>query len=268
MTNPLAAPDPWDVVAEGYDDLTAEMMLPFAQIALDSAEPKSDARVLDVAAGPGTLTLPAAARVARVDAVDFSPSMIERLRGHVRDAGLGNVEAQVGDGQRLPFPDNEFDTAFSMFGLMFFPDRAAGFSELFRVLKPGGGAVVSSWAPISESEFMTLMFGAFRAANPDIPQPQANLLSLENPEVFVSELRAAGFHEVTVQPHTVSKAYDSAEALWDRYSRGSAQVHLMRRNCDADTWKRREQLMIDYLNANYRPGQALSTTAWLGSGRK
>lgn len=268
MTNPLAAPDPWDFVAEGYDDLTADVMLPFSQLALDIAELKSDARVLDVAAGPGTLTIPAATRVARVEAVDFAPAMIERLRAHVQAEGLGNVEANVGDGQRLSFADNEFDAAFSMFGLMFFPDRAAGFSELFRVLKPGGVAVVSSWAPVAESSLMTLMFAAYRTGDPSIPEPQANLLSLENPEVFVSELRAAGFGEVTVQPHTISLAYDSADVLWDKYARGSAPVHLMRSRCDADTWQRREQLMIDYLNANYRPGQALSTTAWLGSGRK
>lgn len=268
MTNPLAGPDPWDFVADGYDEVSADVMLPFSQLALDLAEVKPDARIVDVAAGPGTLAIPAAARVARVDAVDFSPPMIERLRRHLRTAGLDNVDARVGDGQALPFGDNEFDAAFSMFGLMFFPDRAAGFAELRRVLKPGGVAVVSSWAPVSDSSFMTLMFGALRAGNPDMPEPQANPASLENPEVFDRELRAAGFDNVTVRPHAVSLAFDSPQALWDSFSRGSAPVQLSRRNLGEDVWRRRERLMMDYLTANYAPGQALSTTAWLGSGSK
>ncbi|MFI6865716.1 class I SAM-dependent methyltransferase [Nocardia sp. NPDC050406] len=268
MTNPLAAPDPWDYVADGYDEVSADIMLPFAQIALDVADPKPDARILDVAAGPGTLTLPAATRVAKVDAVDFSPPMIERLLRHVRAAGLTNVAAQVGDGQALPFADNEFDAAFSMFGLMFFPDRGKGFAELHRVLKPGGVAVVSSWAPVSESSLMTLIFDALRAGNPEMPRPQTNPASLENSDTFDRELRAAGFREASVEPHTISLAFDSADALWDRFARGSAPLQLSRRNLGAEDWTRREQLTLDHLRANYTPGQALSTTAWLGSGTK
>lgn len=268
MSNPLAAPDPWDVVADGYDEVTPDMMLPFAVLALAQADPAADARVLDVAAGPGTLTLPAAALVDRVDAIDFSPAMVDHLRAHTAAAGFDNVAAQVGDGQRLPFADNEFDAAFSMFGLMFFPDRPAGFAELHRVLKPGGTAVVSSWAPASESSFMTLMFDVLRAGNPDMPRPQPNPDSLENPEVFDAELRAAGFTDVTVQAHTISLSYESAAVMWDKFSRGSAPLQVMRQSVDADEWARRDRLMLDHLAANYTPHQALTTTAWLGSGRK
>jgi ubiquinone/menaquinone biosynthesis C-methylase UbiE len=96
------------------------------------------ARVLDVAAGPGTLTFLAAPRVARVSAIDFSPTMIEELRARAGREGVGNVDAQVMDAQALTFADSTFDAAFCLFAFMFFPDRARAFREMLRVLRPGG----------------------------------------------------------------------------------------------------------------------------------
>lgn len=265
--SPLAAAGPWDDVADGYDDVTTEVMRPFAARALEIADLASDAVVVDVAAGPGTLTVPVAGRVARVRAIDFSPLMIERLLAHVAAAGLTNVEAVVGDGQELPYEDSVFDAAFSMFGLMFFPDRPRGFAELARVLRPGGVAVVSSWAPGDESSLMSLMFEAFQAGIPGFPALGRNTFSLENPEVFDAELKAAGFELVSVVPHTAEFVYDSAEQLWDKMTRGNAPLQLMRGGTDAGTWKAQEQSMIEYLAARYTPGTPLATTAWLGSGR-
>jgi len=85
-----------------------------------------------------------------VSAVDFSPAMTERLRARSAAERWQGVTAVVGDGMALPFGNNLFDAAFSMFGLVFFPDRARGFLEMKRVLKPGCPAVISSWVPISQ----------------------------------------------------------------------------------------------------------------------
>jgi len=65
----------------------------------------------------------------------------ENLIGFAREAGL-DVESLVGDGMALPLADGAFDVAFSMFGLMFFPDRPRGFRELRRVLVREGLWVV------------------------------------------------------------------------------------------------------------------------------
>lgn len=77
------------------------------------------------------------------------------------------VFTYVMDGQKLE--NDRFDAAFSMFGLMFFPDKVRGLKEIHRVLKPKGKIAVSSWAPISNSILMQCLFGALRKANPDIP---------------------------------------------------------------------------------------------------
>ena len=49
------------------------------------------------------------------------------------------------DGQALPFPDASFDLVASQFTFMMYPDRAAGIREAFRVLRPGGALVFSTW---------------------------------------------------------------------------------------------------------------------------
>lgn len=266
--NPLASAEPWDLVADEYAEFGPVIMAPFSAHALELAGLSAESHVVDVAAGPGTLSLPAAERVARVSAIDFSEPMIERLGEDARAAGLTNIETRVGDGQALPFDDESFDAGFSMFGLMFFPDRAKGFAEMFRVLRPGATAVVSSWAPVVESSLMRMMFGAFAAADPAIQEPQPNFLSLENPEVFATEMRTAGFGGVSIQRHTSTVSFADSDEMWETMVRSSAAVLLIRRTVGEQVWAERVAVMRAYLAANYRPKKPLSTTAFLGIGHK
>ena len=146
--NALATAEPWDLVAVAYVADALPYFETFSREALRLAALPTRARVADIAAGPGTLSLLAATGGATVSAIDLSPNMVAEFRARVAAAGLdAAVDVRVGDGQQLPFESGVFDAAFSMFGLMFFPDRAAGLREMKRVLKPGGRAVVSSWIP-------------------------------------------------------------------------------------------------------------------------
>jgi ubiquinone/menaquinone biosynthesis C-methylase UbiE len=96
-----------------------------------------------MATGTGALALAAARTGAQVLATDFSPGMV----ACVAAAGLPNVEARVMDGQALDLPDARFDAAFSIFGVIMFPDWRKGLAEMRRVTKPGGyGAVVLAGA--------------------------------------------------------------------------------------------------------------------------
>ncbi|MEU4339701.1 methyltransferase domain-containing protein [Nocardia sp. NPDC023852] len=266
--NPLAVAEPWDLVADGYAEFAPAVMQPFSARALGFASLSPVSQVVDVAAGPGTLSLLAARQVAWVEAIDFSESMIARLAKNAAAAGLTNISAQVGDGQALPFDSDRFDAGFSMFGLMFFPERPEGFAELYRVLRPGGTAVVSSWAPVVESPLMRMMFGALAAADPDIHEPQPNFLSLENPQVFESEMRAAGFEAVSIQRHSIALTFGSPEEMWETMVRSSAPLELMRHSVEPEVWAERATLMKAFLVANYEPNCPLSTTAYLGIGHK
>ena len=268
--NPLSNSEPWDLVAAGYAAEATGIMVPFSKLALEMAEVGPTTRVLDVATGPGTLALLAAKRAKSVEAIDFAESMIAELRRAVADQALENVQAGIGDGQALPFADDSFDAAFSMFGLMFFPDRPKGFSELFRVLAPGGVAVVSSWAPIDESTLMTLMFGAIRAADPSRPAPQKDMLSLENAELFEQELRGAGFSEVRVTAHERELPLTAdADELWERMAKSSAPLVLMRRRMGEEQWAKQADIARAHLRERLSgPPFPLTTKAYLGFGRK
>ena len=181
--NPLSAAEPWNLVASGYAETTMQVFTQFAQAAITSSRLKPGALILDVACGPGTLALMVADGADAVHGIDFSDAMLDIFRQNVVREGLQNVEIQHGDAQELPYANGMFDAAFSIFGLMFFPDRCKGFSEIYRTLKPGGSIAVTSWAPIDRSPAMQTMFGALRVINPDIPQPQQAVASLENPDV-------------------------------------------------------------------------------------
>lgn len=186
--------------------------------------------VLDVAAGPGSLTLQAARTARHVHAVDFAPAMLEQLRGRAAAAGITNVEARIGDGQELPYPDASFDAAYSMFGLMFFPDRARGFRELVRVLRPGGRAVVSSWPPPERVAVFKALFEAMGAESPG-PRPSGGGLppALSTSQDITTEMTQAGFSRVEVHEHVVIPGTSTPAELWSSFARGGAPAVLMRK---------------------------------------
>jgi ubiquinone/menaquinone biosynthesis C-methylase UbiE len=146
--NMLSAIEPWDLVANGYAETTMQMLAHFADEAIAASRLKPGAVILDVACGPGTLALMVAREGGEVRGIDFSVPMLDIFRQHVERTGLKNISIRHGDAQELPYADNTFDAAFSMFGLMFFPDRRKGCAEIYRTLKPGGTIAATSWAPI------------------------------------------------------------------------------------------------------------------------
>jgi len=269
MASPFAEKGPWDDVAEGYAAEAHWVMAPFSQKALELAELGENAVIADIAAGPGTLSLLAAPDVARVHALDFSEPMLKALAASSKKLGLENVEIHVGDGQALPFTDNSFDAAFSMFGLMFFPDRPKGYAELYRVLKPGGVAVVSTWADVTQSSLMMIMFGALAAADPSRAAPKYDPNGQENPEIVAAEMKGAGFADVVV--HSPVHEFDAPNAteLWDALIKSSAPLVMLRKKLGEAEWavqsEKARTFIHDELAKNPRK---LDTKAHLAVGRK
>ncbi len=105
-----------------------------------------DARVLETACGTGISTVHLRAALpdsVAIVATDLNEPMLDIARG--KQGGLANVEFRAADALALPFDDGEFDAVVCQFGIMFFPDRAAGLREAARVLKPGGTFLFSVW---------------------------------------------------------------------------------------------------------------------------
>jgi arsenite methyltransferase len=113
-------------------------------------------RVLDLGSGAGTDSLVAAQMVGAdgsVTGIDMTPGMLERARRAAREMGLDNISFVEGEAERLPFDDAAFDVVISNGVIDLIPDKDAVFSELHRVLVPGGRiqlADVTIQRPVSE----------------------------------------------------------------------------------------------------------------------
>lgn len=265
--SPLASPQPWDLVAGAYVDDLAPAFTHFAEDALRRAGVGAGTRVLDVAAGPGTLALPAARAGARVSALDFSPEMIARLRAQAeREGRAGEIEAVVGDGMDLPFAASAFDAAFSMFGLIFFPDRDRGLREIFRVLRPGGRALVSSWTPVARVPLMATMFAAVGSFVPQMSGPIR--LPMADPVECRAEMEAAGFADAAVHEVETGVDFPSTAEFWQTQQRCSAPLALLQR-AFGDAWAPIGAGVLERMIAAHGAGpQRLAMIALLTEGVK
>jgi len=269
MVNMLSTREPWDAVAAGYAETTMKAFQPVADKALSLVEVTPGCHILDLACGPGTLTLKAAEKALSVKAIDFSEAMTEIVKMKAGEKGISNIEVLCCDGQALPYDDVQFDAAFSIFGLMFFPDRGKGYAQVLRTLKPGGKFVMTSWAPVAKSPAMKTMFGAVKTINPDLKEPQTDVESLENPDFFRKELETAGFRDVEIQPYTIRFNVESIEKFWHDMVRGSAPLVMLQKGFSEEEWRVKERTAMNYLENNIGTvPTSLSSDAWIGLGVK
>lgn len=102
--------------------------------------------VLDLGSGPGMDCFLAASRVGktgRVIGVDMTPDMLDRARQNATRGDYSNVEFRLGEIENLPVADNSVHVVISNCVINLCPDKIRVFSEIYRVLRPGGRLMVS-----------------------------------------------------------------------------------------------------------------------------
>jgi ubiquinone/menaquinone biosynthesis C-methylase UbiE len=208
----------WDTIAAGYDRTNTPSQMWLGNEGLRRAGLRPGMRFLDVAAGSGALSIPAARLGARVLATDLSAAMLELLERRARDEGL-SIETRVMDGHRLELEDASFDLTGSQFGVMLFPDMAKGIAEMARVVRPGGRVLVTAYGDPHQIEFLGVFVTAVQAAVPGFEGPPMDPVplpfQLQDPERLRQELTNAGLEAASVETITEETRFESGEHVWD-----------------------------------------------------
>jgi SAM-dependent methyltransferase len=164
--------------------------------------------VLEIGCGTGATTVPLAETVGptgRVVGVDLSQPMLEGARKRVAESGLGNITLLHADAQVHPFEPGQFDLIISRFGVMFFADPFAAFSNLLPAARRGGRLRFVCWAPLADNQHWLIPYEvALRHLGPPAPQPPRapGPMAFSDPDYVRSILDTAGFAEVEIARET------------------------------------------------------------------
>jgi ubiquinone/menaquinone biosynthesis C-methylase UbiE len=179
-------------------------------------------RVLELAAGTGAVTralLEALPAEVAIIATDLNEAMLTQAKFQV---GAEHVEWHVADAMALPFPGGNFNAVVCGFGVMFFPDKRAAFSETLRVLAPRCPYVFTVWDRMD----LSVLNETARKVIADIfvsNAPQRHLIPFSycDKEVIRADLEAAGFVNVTIDIIAGLSRANSAYAAADGWFRGT-----------------------------------------------
>jgi ubiquinone/menaquinone biosynthesis C-methylase UbiE len=209
----------WDKIAAGFDEFTTPLSMPVAAAALRRVGLAPGMRFLDVAAGSGAFSIPAAQLGAHVVATDISPVMIERLMARARLAGLSNLQGRVMDGHNLELEDNIFDVTASQNGVSIFPDMLRGLREMVRVTRPGGKILVVAFGAPTRVEFLTFFLAAVRVVVPQFDglpsDPPPLPFQASDPNVLHGRMAEAGARDIRIETTSWNTEFHSAQHLWD-----------------------------------------------------
>lgn len=184
---------------------------------IDALDPAAGEHVLDVGCGCGHTVLELARRVGergRVLGVDVSEPMLALAQQ--RAASQPQASFVRADAQTHAFEEGAFDAAFSRFGVMFFADPAAAYSNLRRSLKPKGRVRFLAWQPMNDNEWISVPMQVVRKHLPEVEEPNGEApgpFALANRERTRAWFEQAGFANVSVEPLDGEMAIAGGQSL-------------------------------------------------------
>jgi SAM-dependent methyltransferase len=259
--------DHWTQHADRYDALSQGITPHLMQAAAIGATD----RVLDVGCGCG-LTSRIAARAASSGSVlgmDLSAAMLREAERRAHADGLTNVRFEQGDVQVHAFSPAEFDLVLSRFGVTFFEDPVAAFTNIASALRTGGRLAFVCWQDLALNDWIMVPAGGALSfvPFPDLgPEAAPGPFSLADPERIRSILAEAGFEateisEICEQMFLGDNAADATEFL-----RGTGMARLLFEGVDAETERKAVDAVRGVLEAHEQPdGIWLGSAAWLVS---
>jgi SAM-dependent methyltransferase len=191
----------------------AELVTDVGERIVDRAAVSAGSHVLDVAAGTGNASIPAARAGAHVIATDLTPELFDTGRQRARETGV-EIEWIAADAEDLPFEDERFDYVLSSLGVQFVPRHEVVAGELVRVCRPGGTVALGNWAADGFiGRFWTIM-GPYMPPPPAFASPPAAWGRTEH----IRELFADYPVALMFESYSLDLTAESAEAYIDMMS--------------------------------------------------
>lgn len=178
-----------------YPDMVETFLLPLGPRLVEACGIGPGNMVLDVAAGTGNASIPAAKAGAQVTASDLTPELLDAGRARAEREGL-TLDWVQADAERLPFEDESFDVVISSIGAMFAPHHQDTADELVRVCRSGGTIGLLSWTPEG------LVGALFRTMGPFVPAPAPGV---QPPPLWGSEEHVSTLFGTRVDSRTLRR---------------------------------------------------------------
>ncbi|MFK7745305.1 MAG: class I SAM-dependent methyltransferase [Roseobacter sp.] len=196
----------WETFADLWvtrqTDLDA-LFTPVLDALMDRAALQPGQTVLDIGCGTGTSALQAAKAVGpegHVTGADISEPMLVRARATA--TGVPNLTFQTADVAEHPYAPGSFDHVISRFGVMFFADPTAAFSNIRKAMIPGATLTMACWSVLDQNPWFSVpmyaakkQLGAPPRLDPDAPGP----LAFRDIDRVSGILKDAGFAQVSGQ---------------------------------------------------------------------
>jgi SAM-dependent methyltransferase len=252
----------WAAHADRYDAVNSG----FNGLLLDAAAIGERDQVLDIGCGNGQLTRLAARRApfGHTSGIDLSGPMLTTARTRAQAENVANVSFEQGDAQVHPFPQGAFDVAVSRFGIMFFADPVAAFTNIRRALRPTGRLAFLCMTDVAGTD-LGAVFGAMA---PHLPRPTGPAgtgpTSFADPARIRTVLTGAGFHDIACTHVEADQVWgrDVADAAAFIAAWGPVRYHMDQAGPEAAAGAR--SALATALHPFAKPGGVrLRGTAWL-----
>lgn len=253
-----------------YIDRLEAMLSDLSTHLVNRVAPRAGEHILDIGCGGGPTSATYAAAVGdsgRVLGVDISAPILKL--GTQRFGDVSQLQFELADAMTHTFSEATFDTMTSRFGVMFFPDPAAAFSNIRKAIKPGGRLCFMCWQPMTENDWMAIPAAAAFSVLPAPERPAPGTpgpFAFGDPDYVRGIVEPAGFGELSFSAVTETLTLGSLDETMELMTQMGPAAQSLR---EVEEHERLEATakIRDALNEHQRDGAIrMRGSVWIVEG--